>query len=1665
MEHTLYTIKFQFSLRLLYTVLLVLGFTHSLAAQDTLYYENFDSSPGSKPPGWTTELESGTSEWQFVNGGGTKNPEIPGSRRPPSAYSDTVNALYFFESLEGESVILVTPPVDLEFALQPELRFMHVQREGNLGFGAAHDELRVYYKTHFDSTWTEVRKIAEYTDEVYDWTEQTVLLPVEARVPECYIAFKATTRYGWGVGIDDVRVIETDVQPRWVDEVTVYQDETSILPAGSRNNPLMRINVSVKGNSGAVNLNSLDLSSLNTSDADIETLGVKLYYNYSNQDFFAATVLDTASFVSGDAIFSSLSLDLPSGHTSLWVTYDIRTDAVHSNLADAMLQAGSINFNVGSFPASDASPSGTRMIQEAVFLDDFTSDMSWTLAGDFERNRPRGLGGQFLGNPDPIYASGDTMVLGNDLTGLGSNLGDYEANVSKYDNLATSPAFDLFYYNDVKLNFLRWLNVANNDTASIEMSLDGGSSWDEVWANNNNVFADGEWKYISLDLSGAYRQSQVRIRYNLGPTTPTDHLSGWNLENFAITGNYVAYDVGPIALLAPVTGCGLSSAETVRIRVENFGPGATPDNIPVRFSMDGGSTFTDDIISGSIPFEGQRDFDFAQLIDLTTPGEYHLIIETTLGVDEESTNNQLDTILYVDPAYALPYEQDFESGNDYWRVEGTNATFEYGMPVGSIIHTAASGVNAWITNLDGDYADNEDSYLLGPCFDFSGINYPVFEFSLYNITVDDEDGASLEYSLNNGQSWSRVGSLGDGDVYGWNWYNSDVISAMSGGHGWTGGPDEWRTARILLDTMVFRNIPNVKFRFHFASDAFDRVEGIGLDDIHIYDAPRDVGVISIDSPADGCAQDIGEHVGVTIQNFGLDTLMAGDTLIVGYDLESEPTVLDTFILASNVLRGGTLQYFFTDPLVVSSSGTKNIEAFTLLPDDIDFYNESVTNDTTSLSFEVDQTPYVFLPPHIYTVRPDTIVLDASTGNPAHTYLWQDATTDPVFNVTAIADGMYHVTASNAFCDFSDTTYVHRLIVDLGVTDIQEPVSSCELGASVRPVIVVTNFGTDTLHTGDAVPVRYRIDTDPAVEETAVMLNQILPDSSFRYTFATGSDMLAVKTYALSSFTDMVYDDTIANDTMHAVIEVYGLAPVDLGPDRVIRAFDYTLDAGAGNDSYLWQDASTNQTLLIDTTGQYWVSVEAGAMCQNSDTVVVTMLLPDIGINRLSNPTNGCGFSATEHVEFYVLNLGTDTLQTTDSVFVSYQLDADPTIYDTLFVDRQVVPGDSILFSSSGTVDVSVIGTYLFAVTASYTNDLIPANNSFNHTVEVFAAPSLSLGADQVVQTKTYTLDAGSGFISYLWQDGSAGQQYMVDFNSQTVDSIYTVTATDINGCQASDDVKISFDLWDVGISSIKSPVSACLLTDQEELRVYVTNYGTNPIFDELIQVNARLNQGQLNTLQQRITQVLNPGDSVEFLFASTFDLSREGDHELITYCEYGPDDDPLNDTLELSITHAGVPNPDLGGVNDSIGTPLPLTLDAGADYMSYLWNGMAGNRTYEASSYGWYILEVSDWAGCVGLDSVFLRSPTGIEDRFLPGKLDIYPVPASRFLHVDYSYSVAENLHLEIYDSNGRKILAMQFSNAREITETLDISGITGGVYFLRLRSDEKLLTRKIIIY
>ncbi len=99
---------------------------------------------------------------------------------------------------------------------------------------------------------------------------------------------------------------------------------------------------------------------------------------------------------------------------------------------------------------------------------------------------------------------------------------------------------------------------------------------------------------------------------------------------------------------------------------------------------------------------------------------------------------------------------------------GVNSSWQWGKPNAPLINKAANGTNAWVTNLTGDYNNNELSYLYSPCFDLSGLTTPVLSFSHIFQTEDDCDCDLhwVDYSID-GISWTRLGNVGTGI----NWYD------------------------------------------------------------------------------------------------------------------------------------------------------------------------------------------------------------------------------------------------------------------------------------------------------------------------------------------------------------------------------------------------------------------------------------------------------------------------------------------------------------------------------------------------------------------------------------------------------------------------------------------------------------------------------------------------------------------------------------------------------------------------------------------------------------------------------------------------------------------------------------------------------------------------------
>ncbi|MEX0595638.1 MAG: T9SS type A sorting domain-containing protein, partial [Candidatus Paceibacterota bacterium] len=73
--------------------------------------------------------------------------------------------------------------------------------------------------------------------------------------------------------------------------------------------------------------------------------------------------------------------------------------------------------------------------------------------------------------------------------------------------------------------------------------------------------------------------------------------------------------------------------------------------------------------------------------------------------------------------------------------------------------------------------------------------------------------------------------------------------------------------------------------------------------------------------------------------------------------------------------------------------------------------------------------------------------------------------------------------------------------------------------------------------------------------------------------------------------------------------------------------------------------------------------------------------------------------------------------------------------------------------------------------------------------------------------------------------------------------------------------------------------------------------------------------------------------------------------------------------------------------------------------------------------------------------------------------IKVYPNPTSDNLYISGSNLAINNI--EVLDVNGRILKSVDFANLTEVS--IDLSGLTNGVYIVSIKSDEGTINRKIV--
>src|SRR5690606_4008659 len=208
-------------------------------------------------------------------------------------------------------------------------------------------------------------------------------------------------------------------------------------------------------------------------------------------------------------------------------------------------------------------------------------------------------------------------------------------------------------------------------------------------------------------------------------------------------------DGGVSDIIRPTSGCGLGTTDTVEVEISNYGLNAI-SNFDVSYEVNNGTpvteTFTGTIAPGMTAIHV-----FTSTVNLSVAGTYDIVAYTDIVNDADSLNDTTEVEINSIPVLStFPYVEDFESGPGGWTSGGISSTWAHGTPAGTVINSAASGNNAWVTNLSGLYNNSEVSWVQSPCLDLSSLVAPQIKMNVWWNSEFSWDGAVLQSSIDGG---------------------------------------------------------------------------------------------------------------------------------------------------------------------------------------------------------------------------------------------------------------------------------------------------------------------------------------------------------------------------------------------------------------------------------------------------------------------------------------------------------------------------------------------------------------------------------------------------------------------------------------------------------------------------------------------------------------------------------------------------------------------------------------------------------------------------------------------------------------------------------------------------------------------------------------------------
>ena len=364
------------------------------------------------------------------------------------------------------------------------------------------------------------------------------------------------------------------------------------------------------------------------------------------------------------------------------------------------------------------------------------------------------------------------------------------------------------------------IDTVNNVTAYSTGIFPGYAS-NSVYNTPVCVYAEGDYVMYAWDTyddgwnGGTYsitRCGGIIVANNDGNevTNGIGGVSGSDLE--VIEGFHVEAcpdnDLAVMSIDGLASSCGLG-VETGNVTLMNFGNFDVAANGATAQYMFNNSGLWIDFWDFDTGLASQQDTVLElPSVNMSIAGAYNIAVQIEFALDEDTSTNHLDIDVTSVPTLTED-STSFNSDNGGWTSEifgGVANSWQYGTPT-TLVAGNGNDQEVWATNLTGDLALNEQSYLYSPCYDFSSYTNDV-EIEFDFVRTNFNHSIQLQKSSNGGSSWQWVWSA-------------------------TSNTTEWTNKTILVSGLDGE--ADVRFRWRLSSSWLTPIEGFAFDNWEAYE--------------------------------------------------------------------------------------------------------------------------------------------------------------------------------------------------------------------------------------------------------------------------------------------------------------------------------------------------------------------------------------------------------------------------------------------------------------------------------------------------------------------------------------------------------------------------------------------------------------------------------------------------------------------------------------------------------------------------------------------------------------------------------------------------------------------------------------------------------------